>query len=101
MIIIRLNYEAEQKSLIENKLALEQKHEETNNLVEKLNETNEQKDKLISIASHDSRMPIKHIEGIVNMLIQGDINTAEFESLLPDLSKNIQETSSFLDNLLI
>jgi signal transduction histidine kinase len=82
-------------------MALEQKHEEANNLVDKLNEINEQKDKLISIVSHDSRMPIKQIEGIVNMLIHGDINTDEFKSLLPGLSKNIQETSSFMDNLLI
>lgn len=101
MIIIRLNYEAEQKILVTNKVELELKNRESNSLVEKLNETNEQKDKLISIVSHDSRMPLKHVEGIVNMLIQGDINTEEFKKLLPDLSKNIQETSSFMDNLLI
>lgn len=65
-----------------------------------LQELNNTKDKILSIISHDLKSPLNSIAGSLNLLQDGLISPDEFATFVPDLSKNVNYTSSLLDNLL-
>ena len=66
----------------------------------KLEELNRTKDKLLSIISHDLKSPLNSILGSLNLLERGLISTDEFTEFIPGLSRNVNYTSSLLENLL-
>ena len=61
---------------------------------------NEQKDRLFSIIAHDLRSPLINIMEMVRLIDEQVITETEFKMYLPELSKNLNYTSSLLDNLL-
>ncbi|GEO09680.1 sensor histidine kinase [Segetibacter aerophilus] len=61
---------------------------------------NEQKDRLFSIIAHDVRSPLINIMDMVRLIDEQVITETEFKTYLPELSKNLNYTSSLLDNLL-
>ncbi len=67
---------------------------------EELLTTNELKNKLFSIVSHDLRNPILSLNEIVNLFNEGVITDDEIKSYMPLISKNIKNTSALLENLL-
>ena len=61
---------------------------------------NKQKDRLFSIIGHDIRSPLINIMEMVRLIDEQAITEKEFKLFLPELSKNLNYTSSLLDNLL-
>jgi two-component system, sensor histidine kinase and response regulator len=65
--------------------------------IEALNHT---KDQLFSIIAHDLRGPLISINELFKFLEEGTIDLAEFEMMLPKMSKNINYTLNLTENLL-
>lgn len=67
---------------------------------EALISSNELKNKLFSIVSHDLKNPVLSLNEIINLFNEGVISDEEIKSYMPLISKNIKSTSSLLENLL-
>ena len=65
-----------------------------------LENINNVKDKLFSIVSHDLKDSLSSINGFINLLKDGSLSRAEFDSLIPELSENANNASLLLFNLL-
>jgi len=65
-----------------------------------LQESNEVKDKLFSIVSHDLKDSISSIKAFLDLLRDDSISMEEFSELVPELSENANNASSLLYNLL-
>jgi signal transduction histidine kinase len=66
----------------------------------KLHDLNALKDRLISILAHDLRAPLSTLRGLFNLLLDKTINIDELLQLVPEVLKNLEYTSDFLDTLL-
>ncbi|WP_232730338.1 tetratricopeptide repeat-containing sensor histidine kinase [Lacinutrix sp. Bg11-31] len=81
-----------QKIKLQNEAILEQsKH---------LESTNNVKDKLFSIVSHDLKDSLTSTKGFIDLLKDGQLSQEEYNSLLPELSENVNNASLLLFNLL-
>ncbi len=89
--VILLFREVSDRKAVENKLMQQ---------AEELLTTNELKNKLFSIVSHDLRNPILSLNEIMNLFNEGVITDDEIKSYMPLISKNIKNTSALLENLL-
>lgn len=65
-----------------------------------LEQLNNLKDKYFSIISHDLKGPIYGVKELINLTQSGLISNEEFIDLLPEVSKNIENVSQLLENLL-
>lgn len=66
----------------------------------RLEEINKVKDKLFSIISHDLRSPLNSIQGLLDLLKQGNLNDREFNYMAAALMSRVENTTMLLDNLL-
>ncbi len=73
---------------------------ERKRLIRKLNESNEVKNKLFSIISHDLKNEIHGLEGSLNLMSENEISTEEFQEIIPLLANRTHQTSILLNNLL-
>ncbi|WP_297336302.1 histidine kinase N-terminal 7TM domain-containing protein [Algoriphagus sp.] len=67
---------------------------------EDLKQLNQLKDKFFSIISHDLKGPIFGVKELIGMTENGLISTEEFMEMLPEVSRNMEEVSILLENLL-
>ena len=67
---------------------------------EHLEKSNNVKDKLFSIVSHDLKDSLSSINGFIDLLKEGALSEDEFNDLIPELSKNASNATSLLFNLL-
>ncbi len=67
---------------------------------QKLKESNEVKDKLFSIISHDLRSPLNLLNGMLGLFRRGKITPENSEVLSQNLEGSMQSTMNLLDNLL-
>ena len=65
-----------------------------------LEETNQVKDRLFSIVSHDLKDSITSIKAFLDLLKEDSISKKEFDTLIPELSENANNASALLINLL-
>jgi signal transduction histidine kinase len=65
-----------------------------------LEESNQVKDKLFSIVSHDLKDSISSIKAFLDLLKEDSISKEEFNELVPELSENANNASALLFNLL-
>lgn len=65
-----------------------------------LEKLNNLKDKYFSIISHDLKGPIFGVKELINLTQTGLISNEEFIELLPEVSKNMENVSQLLENLL-
>ncbi len=65
-----------------------------------LEQLNDLKDKYFSIISHDLKGPIFGVKELINLTQTGLISNEEFIELLPEVSKNMENVSELLENLL-
>jgi signal transduction histidine kinase len=65
-----------------------------------LNESNQLKNKLFSVISHDLRSPLGNVTKLVEMLKKDEMSIEEFHGFLPVLTENLNYTSNLLENLL-
>jgi len=63
-------------------------------------ESNQLKEKLLSLVSHDLRAPFNSIKGLIELKQEGDISDEEWGMHLSKLNHEVDRTSSFIDNLL-
>ncbi|MBQ4821415.1 tetratricopeptide repeat protein [Aquimarina sp. MMG016] len=68
--------------------------------INQLNESNEVKNKLFSIISHDLKNEIHGLDGTLNLLMDNEISTQEFKEIVPLLANRTHHTSILLNNLL-
>ncbi|MHA7057976.1 tetratricopeptide repeat-containing sensor histidine kinase [Aquimarina sp. M1] len=68
--------------------------------IKELNESNEVKNKLFSIISHDLKNEIHGLEGSLNLMKEDVISTEEFRAIVPLLANRTHQTSILLNNLL-
>ncbi|AXT53529.1 hypothetical protein D1818_22890 [Aquimarina sp. BL5] len=68
--------------------------------IKELNESNQVKNKLFSIISHDLKNEIHGLEGSLNLMKEDVISTEEFKEIVPLLANRTHQTSILLNNLL-
>ncbi|WP_299444240.1 tetratricopeptide repeat protein [uncultured Aquimarina sp.] len=68
--------------------------------IKELNESNQVKNKLFSIISHDLKNEIHGLDGTLNLLKENAISTEEFQEIVPLLANRTHQTSIMLNNLL-
>lgn len=68
--------------------------------IKELNTSNQIKNKLFSIISHDLKNEIHGLEGSLNLLNDNSISTEEFKEIVPLLANRTHQTSILLNNLL-
>ncbi|RZS93228.1 tetratricopeptide repeat protein [Aquimarina brevivitae] len=68
--------------------------------IKELNESNQVKDKLFSIISHDLKNEIHGLDSTLNLLKDDMISESEFKEIIPVLSTSAHQTSILLTNLL-
>ncbi|MDH7444212.1 tetratricopeptide repeat-containing sensor histidine kinase [Aquimarina sp. 2201CG14-23] len=73
---------------------------ERKRLISKLNESNQIKNKLFSIISHDLKNEIHGLEGSLNLMKEDAISAEEFKEIVPLLANRTHQTSILLNNLL-
>lgn len=66
--------------------------------LEKLNQV---KNKIFSVISHEIKSPLSSLIGTVNLLTSGFLSPEEFFKLSTDLKQKVNQTSNFLNNILI
>ena len=65
-----------------------------------LEETNQVKDRLFSIVSHDLKDSITSVKAFLDLLKEDSISQSEFDNLIPELSENADNAAALLLNLL-
>ncbi|MBW1294483.1 tetratricopeptide repeat-containing sensor histidine kinase [Aquimarina litoralis] len=73
---------------------------ERKRLIKKLNESNQVKNKLFSIISHDLKNEVSGLDNILKLLNENTISKIEFDEILPLLANRTHQTSIMLNNLL-
>ncbi len=68
--------------------------------IKELNESNQVKNKLFSIISHDLKNEIHGLESSLNLMKEDVISTEEFKEIVPLLANRTHQTSILLNNLL-
>ncbi len=68
--------------------------------MQNLEETNNVKDRLFSIVSHDLKDSVSSIKGFIDLLREDSLTREEFYDLVPELSENANNASLLLFNLL-
>ncbi len=68
--------------------------------IKELNESNQVKNKLFSIISHDLKNEIHGLDGTLNLLKEDAISIEEFQEIIPLLANKTHQTSIMLNNLL-
>ncbi|WP_158799280.1 sensor histidine kinase KdpD [Pedobacter sp. L105] len=97
---IRQSYDKEKKAAEEKTLAVEISKEQI--LVQKdlLEKSNAEKNKLMSIISHDLRMPLMNIQNYLLLLNENDVESADRPVLEKSLLKATDNAMEMLSNLL-
>ena len=75
-------------------------NERLQNQATELQHLNNLKDKFFSIISHDLKGPVFGVKELIYLTQTGVISKDEFYSMLPEVSKNMEQVSILLENLL-
>lgn len=76
------------------------KNQEIQSKNKKLNESNNQKNKLFSIISHDLRSPLNSLSQLFDLYGKNQLSEQDIKAWLPEINKNIESTKMLIDNLL-
>ncbi len=75
-------------------------NETLKNQAHELQQLNDLKDKYFSIISHDLKGPIFGVKELIHLTQSGIISQEEFMSMMPEISKNMENVAILLENLL-
>lgn len=100
MTFIRRNYDTEKKITEEKTLAIESSKEQLLIKKDQLEKTNTEKNKLMSIISHDLRSPLINIQNYLNLLADNRIDSDERAHIEHALLKSTNNAMEMLSNLL-
>ena len=97
---IRRSYDIERKAAEEKTLAVEVSKEEITLQKDLLEQSNTEKNKLMSIISHDLRTPLMNIKGYLELLNDNVLDSADRPFLEKELLKSTDNAVEMLSNLL-
>lgn len=100
IIFIRRSYDKERTAAAEKATTIELRNEQILQQKDQLEKSNAEKNKLLSIVSHDMRAPFTHIQGYLQLLNQAALNSTERIELERDLLHATDQTIDMLSNLL-
>ncbi len=107
-LLVRENQEVKEKELQLEHIAKEKLEQEVKDRTEEIQKKNEQleelnqvKDKLFSVVAHDLKGPLNSLKGTLSILRMGALSKEEFDELAKNLDAQLNQTTSFLENLLI
>jgi signal transduction histidine kinase len=89
------------EEITQHNFRLKEQNEEIQAQSQQLFESNQVKDKLFSIIAHDLRSPLGVLSSVLSFIKAGRFSEEEFKTEIDNLSKNVEQTSDLLDNLLI
>ncbi|TMI89185.1 MAG: HAMP domain-containing histidine kinase [Bacteroidetes bacterium] len=88
-----LEIEDQKKEILSKAKLLEKKAKE-------LRESNTVKNKLFSVISHDLKAPMYAIRNVLHSATQAELSPEEMKELLPEIVKDLNYTTSLMENLL-
>src|SRR5437762_5892226 len=88
-----LEIESQKKEILSKAKLLEKKAKE-------LRESNTVKNKLFSVISHDLKAPMYAIRNVLHSATQAELSPEEMKELLPEIVKDLNYTTSLMENLL-
>jgi len=97
---IRKSYDREKKATEEKTIAVEKSNEQILLQKNQLEESNSEKNKLMSIISHDLRSPLTNIQNYLVLLNQHEIGSTERPMIEEALLKSTNNAMEMLSNLL-
>ena len=100
ILLIRRNKRVHISGLEEKVKAFNLDHRSLIEKNKELEETNQVKDRLFSIVSHDLKDSITSVKAFLDLLKEGSISKKEFDNLIPELSENADNAEALLLNLL-
>lgn len=100
IIFIRKSYDRERAAAEEKTATIELRNEQISRQRDLLEQSNAEKNKLLSIISHDMRAPFTHIQGYLRLLQQVEIGSKERLELEKELLNATDQTIEMLSNLL-
>ncbi len=107
MIAVSIVYYRQKSAQQKINLILKEKNREISeqkasldNQAKKLNDLNVLKDRLMSILAHDLRAPLGTLRGLFTLFQDEAVSHAEMLEMIPQVLKNLDYTSDFLDTLL-
>lgn len=100
IIFLRRSYDRERAVAEEKAAMIELRNEQILQQKNLLEQSNAEKNKLLSIISHDMRAPFTHIQGYLQLLSQVEINSLERLELEKELLSATDQTIEMLSNLL-
>lgn len=80
---------------------LKQQTEREARINKELKNSNDFREKLLSIISHDLRSPLNAVYSATSLAAAQDLSSKEFEDLLPALIQRVKSAQDLLDNLLV
>jgi signal transduction histidine kinase len=93
-----LKREHDEKEILEREVNL--RTEEIRQKNSQLEESNDIKNKLFSIVSHDLRGPLISLQGILDMVDMNSLSKEDLKKFTMQVSDRLNHTADFLDNLL-
>jgi len=100
IIFLRRSYDRERAAAEEKAATIELRNEQILKQKDQLEQSNAEKNKLLSIISHDMRAPFTHIQGYLKLLQQVEIGSTERLELEKELLNATDQTIEMLSNLL-
>lgn len=97
---IRRSYDKERKIVEEKTIAIEKSKEQITLQRNQLEQSNTEKNKLMSIISHDIRTPLLNIQSYLELLHNQDLNGEERIMVEENLLKSTNSTLEMLSNML-
>jgi two-component system, sensor histidine kinase and response regulator len=99
-LISRYRMNAINKALTLQRDEIIRQKEEISQKSEDLEKSNEVKDMMLSILSHDLRSPLSNLESMVQLLQEEVISIESFKEMIPQVAKSLSQVSTLTDNLL-
>lgn len=97
---IRQSHDKERKAAEEKAIAILISKEQILLQKEQLEQSNREKNRLMSIISHDLRMPLMNVQGYLALLNENDVNSSDRPVLEKALLKSTNSAMEMLSNLL-
>lgn len=100
IFFLRKSYDRERAAVEEKAAIIELRNKQIVQQKDQLEQSNAEKNKLLSIISHDMRAPYNHIRGYLQLLSEIEIGSEERLELEKDLLGTTNQTIEMLTNLL-
>jgi two-component system sensor histidine kinase/response regulator len=97
---MRRSYDSERRAVEEKAIAIEVRNQQILLQKDQLEQSNAEKNKLMSIISHDLRAPLIHIQNYLELLNENELDSYDRPGLEKDLLTATNNTMEMLSNLL-